>query len=205
VTSTSTRGLLPELAEVLHALTDAQRLLVLKLRGVRLEYENDGFVATHSDFPQQAIVREFAEFTGARLMKAGSPCAVLDVRPAPCAHDAKASTGGLPLALLDVEVDQSETAVTSPTSVLVASEVREATPAAVIDVPPAEEAMAHLSEAQCPEREPDGAAPVTPPLGDGAVVREEAAPAAVSDRRYNFFDDLDANVDRLGRREEGDS
>jgi len=204
VTSTSTRGLLPELAEVLHALTDAQRLLVLKLRGVRLEYENDGFVATHSDFPQQAIVREFAEFTGARLMKAGSPCAVLDVRPAPCAHDAKASTGGLPLALLDVEVDQSETAVTSPTSVVVASEVREAAPAAVIDVPPAE-ATAHLSEAQCPEREPDGAAPVTPPLGDGAVVREEAAPAAVSDRRYNFFDDLDANVDRLGRREEGDS
>ena len=204
MTSTSTRGLLPELAEVLHALTDAQRLLVLKLRGVRLEYENDGFVATHSDFPQQAIVREFAEFTGARLMKAGSPCAVLDVRPAPCAHDAKASTGGLPLALLDVEVDQSETAVTSPTSVVVASEVREAAPAAVIDVPPAE-ATAHLSEAQCPEREPDGAAPVTPPLGDGAVVREEAAPAAVSDRRYNFFDDLDANVDRLGRREEGDS
>jgi len=204
VTSTSTRGLLPELAEVLHALTDAQRLLVLKLRGVRLEYENDGFVATHSDFPQQAIVREFAEFTGARLMKAGSPCAVLDVRPAPCAHDAKASTGGLPLALLDVEVDQSETAVTSPTSVVVASEVREAAPAAVIDVPPAE-ATAHLSEAQCPEREPDGAAPVTPPLGDRTVVREAAAPAAVSARRYNFFDDLDANVDRLGRREEGDS
>ena len=204
MTSTSTRGLLPELTEVLHALTDAQRLLVLKLRGVRLEYENDGFVATHSDFPQQAIVREFAEFTGARLMKAGSPCAVLDVRPAPCAHDAKASTGGLPLALLDVEVDQSETAVTSPTSVVVASEVREAAPAAVIDVPPAE-ATAHLSEAQCPEREPDGAAPVTPPLGDRTVVREAAAPAAVSDRRYNFFDDLDANVDRLGRREEGDS
>ena len=204
MTSTSTRGLLPELAEVLHALTDAQRLLVLKLRGVRLEYENDGFVATHSDFPQQAIVREFAELTGARLMKVGSPCAVLDVRPAPCAHDAKASTGGLPLALLDVEVDQSETAVTSPTSVVVASEVREAAPAAVIDVPPAE-ATAHLSEAQCPEREPDGAAPVTPPLGDRTVVREAAAPAAVSDRRYNFFDDLDANVDRLGRREEGDS
>ena len=204
MTSTSTRGLLPELTEVLHALTDAQRLLVLKLRGVRLEYENDGFVATHSDFPQQAIVREFAEFTGARLMKAGSPCAVLDVRPAPCEHDAKASTGGLPLALLDVEVDQSETAVTSPTSVVVASEVREAAPAAVIDVPPAE-ATAHLSEAQCPEREPDGAAPVTPPLGDRTVVREAAAPAAVSDRRYNFFDDLDANVDRLGRREEGDS
>ena len=204
MTSTSTRGLLPELTEVLHALTDAQRLLVLKLRGVRLEYENDSFVATHSDFPQQAIVREFAEFTGARLMKAGSPCAVLDVRPAPCAHDAKASTGGLPLALLDVEVDQSETAVTSPTSVVVASEVREAAPAAVIDVPPAE-ATAHLSEAQCPEREPDGAAPVTPQLGDRTVVREAAAPAAVSDRRYNFFDDLDANVDRLGRREEGDS
>ena len=204
MTSTSTRGLLPELAEVLHALTDAQRLLVLKLRGVRLEYENDGFVATHSDFPQQAIVREFAEFTGARLMKAGSPCAVLDLRPAPCEHDAKASTGGLPLALLDVEVDQSETAVTSPTSVVVASEVREAAPAAVIDVPPAE-ATAHLSEAQCPEREPDGAAPVTPQLGDRTVVREAAAPAAVSDRRYNFFDDLDANVDRLGRREEGDS
>ena len=204
MTSTSTRGLLPELAEVLHALTDAQRLLVLKLRGVRLEYENDGFVATHSDFPQQAIVREFAEFTGARLMKAGSPCAVLDLRPAPCEHDAKASTGGLPLALLDVEVDQSETAVTSPTSVVVASEVREAAPAAVIDVPPAE-ATAHLSEAQCPECEPDGAAPVTPQLGDRTVVREAAAPAAVSDRRYNFFDDLDANVDRLGRREEGDS
>ena len=204
MTSTSTRGLLPELTEVLHALTDAQRLLVLKLRGVRLEYENDGFVATHSDFPQQAIVREFAEFTGARLMKAGSPCAVLDLRPAPCEHDAKASTGGLPLALLDVEVDQSETAVTSPTSVVVASEVREAAPAAVIDVPPAE-ATAHLSEAQCPEREPDGAAPVTPQLGDRTVVREAAAPAAVSDRRYNFFDDLDANVDRLGRREEGDS
>jgi hypothetical protein len=27
----------------------------------------------------------------------------------------------------------------------------------------------------------------------------------VSDRRYNFFDDLDANVGRLGHRDEGDS
>ena len=178
MTEGSSKGLLPQLTDVLHALADSQELLLCKLRSVRLERE----VAVGWDVDLEEPHPEFLEVVDQR------PSAVVEPLPATASLVRKVTP------VLEIE---GTDAVNAHGAGLVVTAPGRA-PLARDDAPPEEMEDVH-TPASAPPQGVHSVLGAQPSDTDSLRAEDEAA-----NRNYNYFDDLDARLAHLGDDEPAD-
>ena len=185
VTDASTKGLLPQLTDVLHALTDSHALLLSKIQSVRLKHIS-------VMYPEMELLRETSDV---------ELDTYVDVR-----KRSRVDTGTWPMSemrgpLLINEVDSNRTASgfeSSPGFVVAAAEP----PDQIATSPsPASAGIVNSSGDSIA-----GFSSQTPLFSDG----DDAQPGDSTgneweNRSYNFFDELDARLAGLGNAESAEA
>jgi hypothetical protein len=191
LTDTSTKGLLPQLTEVLLALADSHAMLLSKVQSLRLEYmDASPSVVTFTDTRMHAHVESFAGAHSPQRIDITSP-PILDA-PRALSHD-QAEPTDTRSSIVTAEFDGIPDATTNQHVLMHGS-------ASHVASPPA--ATAAESEPAQPLSEMAGSAH-TPPPHSGPLDRLDAegsdpAGDASEGRDYNYFDDLDVRLAGLG-------
>jgi hypothetical protein len=179
VTDASTKGLLPQLTDVLRALTESHALLLNKIQGVRL-------AQISAVYPLVEIPREFSSSQanlGTRSIIDAVTSPNIEGPEAVQIHDVESGASSNRIASSEfetspgpviAEIDVADHMMTSPL------------PASVEIAPPHDDLAAAVSV-----RSP------LPP--DGREAQRTGPPdAEPENRNYNFFDELDARLAGLG-------
>jgi hypothetical protein len=169
----SPKGLLPQLTDVMYALTESQKLLVGKLQRMRLEHPDD--------FPSVIVEETHMEDSDSLDEQLGLVVSTT-------------ATPRLPIqAQQSIAVDAREpnlrtASESNPGFTMMAARLPHETPAP--------SSTATTGEATFEDVQDADSADVTPPTGTPAVPPDptETTPA---NRHYNFFDDLDARLAHL--------
>jgi|GEM_PF-4945028 len=176
VTGISSEGLLPQLIDVLHALTEGQELLSRKVRNARLEY------TSRSTLVERCPQVEPSDFAAPRSLVGTSPNASIGIRQEPPTDNIESGAG--PTSVNGFgngsSPEPSIGASAAPISATVPEAASPSNPPATIvthaDTP------ADLSN-ETPAR--------TDWLNSAGLGETTRAP---SNRDYNFFDELDARL-----------
>jgi len=180
VTETSSKGLLPQLTDMLYALTDSHELLLLKLQTVRLEHIGGGHLAIEES--QRAQTLAIAE---------PRPPALVEMK-VDATNDADRTS-----AIDEIEVSTEPTPIwfDSSSAVTTGSALsHSSTSAPSRSVTEAEVAI--------PSHDIIAATSIQTPIPTDPSVGHSGSPAAESaDRNYNFFDELDLRLTSLANPE----
>jgi hypothetical protein len=179
----SSKGLLPQLTDVLHALTDSHELLLFKLQSVRLGHLN-------------AVPLEIEAFPHAEFLD------FVDTRQSALADTKTGATHDVHRNPADT-IESSTEATGRP---FIASDVSPRFAAAAAQADPETSAQPPATtEAVTPRVDIDAAVPAqapTPPEWPLAVQSDSNGSESAKDS-YNFFDELDARLADLGHPESG--
>jgi len=173
VAEASSKGLLPELVDVLRALTDSQTLLAQRVRRACLEYQGGGSPLVNERLPGQALDPS----RQSRVLVAANP------KP-------RSNQGEQP--------DQSVQATTSSAFDTAASTTHQGIGAATVNAdrieaptPPSQTSGAATASVDHPDTRPRETA-LRPDWPESTRREDTGRPAATRD--YNFFDELDAEL-----------
>jgi hypothetical protein len=177
VTDVSTKGLLPQLTDVLRALTDSHALLLSKIQSVRLEQIS----AVH---PVVEVHGEFSRFqvdlpTQSMVSTTTSP--MIEV-PEAVHHEAGTGASSSQIESSEFEISSgAHLAAINDTDHMMTSP----SPAAEV-APPHDDSVPSVSVG--------GASPPD----EREAQQEQATDVDSENRNYNFFDELDARIAGLG-------
>ncbi len=189
MTDISSKGLLPQLTDVLHVFTDSHQLLLCKVRSVRLEHMSSWPLAV-----EKSLHTQFADFVDS------CPLALVATKTG-TRNDTYRAFG----------VDRTETGK-GPSSPASSDSDLSA------DLAPASAEVTHpkapvhwctstgtSTEIVTPRHDTDAAIPTqapTPPEGPTSALADTNS-AESANRNYNFFDDLDMRLAALNNPESG--
>jgi hypothetical protein len=183
MTDVSTKGLLPQLTDVLHALADSHALLLSKIQSVRLEHIS-------ADYSEVEMIEESSGAALGDEVDLVSPTLV-DQKTSPKLE----VPGAIPID--EVESSRSSNRIAS-------SEFETSPSRAVAATDQADQVATSPSPASAEMVTPHGdlvatVSTQTPSLPDGSEAQHvDPAGAGSENRNYNFFDELDARLAGLG-------
>ncbi len=181
MTDTSAKGLLPQLTEVLYALSDSHELLLRKLQSVRLEHMGGDHLSIEESPRAQALAD--AEQRGPALVEMTID-ATTDASRASPSDEIGETTQLTPTWLGPTEFDSSS----GVTAESVTGQID-------TSVPPGSVTEADVL---VPSHERDAAATSQAPIPTEPSTAHSDPPAAEpTQRNYNFFDDLDVRLTSL--------
>ena len=185
MTDASPKGLLPQLTDVLHALTDSHALLLSNIQSVRLK-------RISAMYPEMELLREPSDAEVGTYVDVREP-SLIDTRTWPITE--------VPIPVLIDEVDSNRTASGIETSrgfFVAATEVPEQT---VTSPSPASDEIVNSSGGS-----------IAGLLSETALVPDEddaqladSTGSEWENRNYNFFDELDARLAGLGDAESAET
>ena len=180
VTHISSKGLLPQLTEVLHALSDSQELLLLKLQSVRLEHISV-VPSGIEEFPHA----QFLAFVNPR------PPAVVDTKTGTTTDAHRA----LPIDVIELRSDPPSKWLVSPETDVSPGVAN----ASVITHPETPTPLRTSTGVVTADRGLDALTPPRAPTPSERPLAVQAKPAGAesADCNYNFFDELDARLAHL--------
>ncbi len=190
LTDTSTRGLLPQLTDVLYALAESHAMLLRKVRSIRFEYsEATSSVVSFAEDSTDALIVPSTDSGQLQLVDATS-WPIMEATTATRTDRAEPTASRI--GIVSSEVDRVPQAAT-PRDVDVRG----------VDgrVAPADAATA---DSQRSEMNAKGSTQTSSqPDGSHRFEAEQSHPLAAESegRNYNFFDDLDARLAGLGEQE----
>jgi hypothetical protein len=184
LTDTSTKGLFPQLTEVLFALADSHARLLSKVQGLRLEQTGSApSVLSFSDTPTHALIEPLA---GAHLSQR------IDMTTSPISDPPR-----------QLPIDQTEP-IDEPSRMVAAQfdsiadtkanqHVQEHGPESVVASGESEPPQSHIDMAGSAHTPPHSG-----PLDRFETVEADPTRETSAERDYNFFDDLDTRLSGLG-------
>jgi hypothetical protein len=180
VTDTSTQGLLPQLTDVLRALTDSHVLLLSKIQTVRLEQISAAYPVVEmlgqtSEPPVDLRAQSVVDTTTSPVMEVPDAVQIYEV-------ESSASSSGI----------ESSEIETRPTPPVVAAHAADHM---VMSQPPAPAEIATSQDNLVPSVSVPSP---SPPLDQRKAEQADPTDAESENRNYNFFDDLDARLAGLG-------
>ena len=181
MTDTSSKGLLPQLTDVLYALTDSHELLWRKLQSVRLEHMGGDQLSIEESRRAQALAD--AELREPALVETTID-ATTDANCASPSDEIEETTQLTPTWLGPTEFDSSSGVTAGP----VTGQSDTSMPSGSVT-----EANVLL-----PSHERDAAATSPAPIPtDPSTAHSDPPAAEPAERNYNFFDDLDVRLTSL--------